>query len=95
MTPLFCGPAALAEHGVLTHCDLVFSRDQAERRYVQHRLAECRAEVVSWIDAGAAVYVCGSLKGMAADVDAVLEQTLGREGLDRLTIAGRYRRDVY
>jgi sulfite reductase (NADPH) flavoprotein alpha-component len=82
-------------NGVLTHCDLVYSRDQPQRRYVQHRLAECRDEVRAWIDAGAAIYVCGSLKGMAAEVDAVLEETFGREHLDRLTVAGRYRRDVY
>jgi sulfite reductase (NADPH) flavoprotein alpha-component len=81
--------------GVLTHCDLVYSRDQPQRRYVQHRLAECRTELLKWIDAGAAIYVCGSLKGMASEVDAVLEQSLGRAQLDALTTAGRYRRDVY
>jgi sulfite reductase (NADPH) flavoprotein alpha-component len=81
--------------GVLTHCDLVFSRDQPERRYVQHRLAECGVEIRAWIDAGAAIYVCGSLKGMAADVDAVLTDLMGRDGLDALNVAGRYRRDVY
>lgn len=82
-------------NGVLTHCDLVYSRDQPQRRYVQHRLAECRDEVRAWIDAGAAIYVCGSLKGMASEVDAVLEEILGRAHLDQLTVAGRYRRDVY
>jgi sulfite reductase (NADPH) flavoprotein alpha-component len=81
--------------GVLTHCDLVYSRDQPQRRYVQHRLAECREEIRAWIDAGAAIYICGSLKGMAADVDIVLQETLGRTQLDDLTVAGRYRRDVY
>ena len=81
--------------GLLTHCDLVYSRDQAERRYVQHRLAECRDELRAWIDAGAAIYVCGSLEGMAGAVDAVLEETLGRVQLDLLTRSGRYRRDVY
>jgi sulfite reductase (NADPH) flavoprotein alpha-component len=81
--------------GVLTRCDLVYSRDQPERRYVQHRLAECRDDVRAWIDAGAAIYVCGSLKGMASEVDAVLRETLGGERLDQLTLAGLYRRDVY
>ncbi len=81
--------------GVLTRCDLVYSRDQPARRYVQHRLAECRDEVRSWIDAGAAIYVCGSLKGMAAEVDAVLRETLGSDQLDQLTVGGLYRRDVY
>ncbi|MEO6367876.1 MAG: sulfite reductase subunit alpha [Steroidobacteraceae bacterium] len=81
--------------GVLTQLDLVYSRDQPQRRYVQHRLAECRDELRAWIGDGAAIYVCGSLKGMASEVDAVLEQTLGRDQLDQLNIAGRYRRDVY
>lgn len=81
--------------GVLTHCDLVYSRDQPERRYVQHRLAECSEEIRLWIESGAALYVCGSLKGMAAEVDAVLENMLGRGPLDQLAITGRYRRDVY
>lgn len=81
--------------GLLTACDLLYSRDQPERRYVQHRLDECREQVESWVDDGAAIYVCGSLKGMAAEVDAVLENILGRGRLDELTVAGRYRRDVY
>ncbi len=81
--------------GLLTRLDLVYSRDQQQRRYVQHRLGECADEVRGWIKAGAAIYVCGSLEGMAAEVDAVLEQALGRDCLDELTVAGRYRRDVY
>lgn len=83
------------EEGVLTRCDLVFSRDQPQRRYVQHRLAECREELRRWIEAGAAIYVCGSLAGMAAEVDAELAAALGRARLDALTVEGRYRRDVY
>jgi sulfite reductase (NADPH) flavoprotein alpha-component len=81
--------------GLLTRCDLAWSRDGGERRYVQHVLAEHARELVSWVEGGAAIYVCGSLKGMAAGVDAVLDEHLGREALDALTIAGRYRRDVY
>ncbi|RZT09184.1 sulfite reductase (NADPH) flavoprotein alpha-component [Duganella sp. CF402] len=81
--------------GVLEKLDMVFSRDQAERRYVQDRLAEQAAEVRAWVDQGAAIYICGSLEGMAAGVDAALEATLGRDGLDALAAAGRYRRDVY
>jgi sulfite reductase (NADPH) flavoprotein alpha-component len=81
--------------GVLEKLDLVFSRDQQERRYVQHRLAEQAAEVQAWVAAGAAIYVCGSLDGMAAGVDAALAEALGRDALDALAAAGRYRRDVY
>jgi sulfite reductase (NADPH) flavoprotein alpha-component len=81
--------------GMLEKLDMVFSRDQAARRYVQDRLAEQAELVRQWIAEGAAIYICGSLDGMAAGVDAALEAALGRDGLDALAAAGRYRRDVY
>lgn len=81
--------------GVLERADIVFSRDQPQRRYVQHRLAAAAGEVRQWIDAGAAIYVCGSLVGMARGVDQALAAILGRRRLDDLAQAGRYRRDVY
>jgi sulfite reductase (NADPH) flavoprotein alpha-component len=81
--------------GVLEQVDMVFSRDQPERRYVQDRLAEQGEAVRAWIAAGAAIYVCGSLEGMAAGVDDALATILGRDALDDLAQAGRYRRDVY
>ncbi|HEY0821571.1 MAG TPA: sulfite reductase subunit alpha [Rhizobacter sp.] len=82
-------------HGVLRHADLVFSRDQPERRHVQHALAEAAQRLREWVDAGAALYVCGSLEGMAKGVDEVLAQVLGSDALALLADAGRYRRDVY
>lgn len=81
--------------GVLERLDLVFSRDQAHRRYVQHRLLEMAEEVRDWVRAGAAVYVCGSVRGMASGVDEALEGILTRPALDLLRAQGRYRRDVY
>ena len=81
--------------GLLERVDLAFSRDQAERVYVQHRLLQAGDTLKQWVEQGAAVYVCGSLKGMAGEVDAALAQLLGRAGLDALAAAGRYRRDVY
>lgn len=82
-------------NGVLARCDRVYSRDQAERRYVQHRLAEAMDDVRRWVADGAAIYVCGSLEGMAAGVDDVLATGLGRDAVDELISTGRYRRDVY
>ena len=35
----------------------MFSRDQPERRYVQHRLLECAATIKDWVADGAAIYV--------------------------------------
>lgn len=81
--------------GVLARADLVFSRDQAERLYVQGRLRSLGAELTAWVDRGAAIYVCGSLQGMATGVDEALADVLGRDLLDTLLASGRYRRDVY
>ncbi|MEC5161423.1 MULTISPECIES: sulfite reductase subunit alpha [unclassified Janthinobacterium] len=81
--------------GALARLDLAFSRDQAQRLYVQDRLLGNADEVAQWVGQGAAIYVCGSLNGMAGGVDAALRQILGRAALDALAAEGRYRRDVY
>jgi len=81
--------------GVLQQLDLVYSRDQAQRRYVQHVLAEQAQRLRDWVQDGAAIYVCGSLEGMAAGVHAALLAALGADGLEQLQAGGRYRRDVY
>lgn len=81
--------------GLLARADLVYSRDQAQRVYVQDRLREAAGELRRWLAEGAVVYVCGSLEGMAPGVDAALSEVLGAQGLDALIAQGRYRRDVY
>ena len=86
---------AWQQSGLLQRLDLAFSRDQAERVYVQHRLAAAAQELRNWVDQGAAIYVCGSLKGMAQNVDDALAEALGRDALEQLAAQGRYRRDVY
>ncbi|MGX9962909.1 flavodoxin domain-containing protein [Roseomonas sp. F4] len=81
--------------GTLARLDLAFSRDQAERVYVQD-LLRARAEAVrSWVAQGAAIYVCGSRVGMAEGVQDALREVLGEAALETLRDAGRYRRDVY
>jgi sulfite reductase (NADPH) flavoprotein alpha-component len=75
--------------------DWVFSRDQPERRYVQDRIRECADDIRRWVSDGAAIYVCGSLQGMAPGVDAALSEVLSAALLESLATAGRYRRDVY
>jgi sulfite reductase (NADPH) flavoprotein alpha-component len=79
----------------LRRLDTAFSRDGAEQRYVQHVLAEQADELRAWIARGAAIYVCGSLQGMATGVHAALADALGSAALDQLAAEGRYRRDVY
>lgn len=81
--------------GALRRLDMVFSRDQAQRQYVQHRLLQASEEVQAWLARGAAVYVCGSLQGMASGVDAALRQIAGEASMRELNATGRYRRDVY
>ncbi len=81
--------------GELAHLDLAFSRDQAHKVYVQDRLRESAEQLREWLARGAAIYVCGSLAGMATGVDTVLRELLGEAGVNTLQEAGRYRRDVY
>lgn len=81
--------------GLLDRLDLAFSRDQAERVYVQHRLRESADILRRWVANGAAIYVCGSLEGMSREVHAALVEILGAAQMERLTDEGRYRRDVY
>lgn len=83
------------QQGLLAHADIVFSRDQEKRLYVQDRLRE-RADILRvWLANDAALYVCGSLEGMAGGVEAALKEIVGEEEVTRLIAQGRYRRDVY
>jgi sulfite reductase (NADPH) flavoprotein alpha-component len=81
--------------GHLEQLDRVFSRDGGVHRYVQHALRAQSQRLLEWIDAGAALYVCGSLEGMAPGVDEVLRDVLGDARVEGLLATGRYRRDVY
>lgn len=91
-----------AKDGLLTRLDTAFSRDQAEKIYVQHRIREYGQDVWRWLNDGAHIYVCGDAKRMASDVDQALQDVIrdhgGRDGkpfLADLTKSGRYQRDVY
>ena len=93
------------KQGSLHRIDLAFSRDQADKIYVQHRLLEQGAEVYKWIESGGRVYVCGDAARMAPDVQQALLQIAQRHGglgeeaarswLETLASQGRYVRDVY
>ncbi len=94
-----------AVDGVLTRLDTAFSRDQDEKIYVQHRMLEHAAEMWTWLQAGAAFYVCGDAQRMASDVDKALRRVIATEGklsaaeadhfVSEMVRAGRYERDVY
>lgn len=81
--------------GALTRLDRCFSRDANDGRYVQDLITEHAATLSDWVERGAALYVCGSLEGMASGVHSALETALGPDRLTTLTETARYRRDVY
>lgn len=95
----------LEEKGVLTKLSLAFSRDQAEKVYVQTRMREEAEELYRWLEDGAYFYVCGDASRMAKDVetallDVIAEQSGGSENaaldyLATLKKEKRYVRDVY
>ncbi|WP_420995781.1 sulfite reductase subunit alpha [Cupriavidus sp. 30B13] len=87
--------AAWQADGVLPRLDLVYSRDGGALRYVQDAVRAHAGALREWVQDGAAIYVCGSLKGMAGGVNDALAEVLGEEALLRLGEEGRYRRDVY
>ena len=92
------------KEGALHRLDLAFSRDQAEKIYVQDRLREHGRELYAWLENGAHVYVCGAL-AMGKDVHAALLDVVARERsvdaeaaaeyVATLQAQGRYARDVY
>ncbi len=81
--------------GVLSRLDLAFSRDQPQKKYVQHILAAEREALKATLADGAVLYLCGDAKAMARDVDATLTEILGADALEALIRAGRYKKDVY
>lgn len=85
------------ETGLLTRVNKVFSRDAAsgETRYVQDLLPYHAEAIREWVAAGAAIYVCGSLQGMAQAVDEALVAILGAAQVEQLADQQRYCRDVY
>ena len=97
--------ARYRKQGLLTRMDVAFSRDQAEKVYVQDRLREQAADIRAWLADGAYLYVCGDASQMAPDVHDALVDILaagdggsreaGEAALKDLRRAGRYQRDVY
>ena len=93
------------KEGRLDRLDVAFSRDQAQKIYVQDRIRASAGELVDWLDNGAHIYVCGDAKRMAGDVDNALidvivsQRNVGRDTaqaeLKELRRVGRYQRDVY
>ena len=95
----------MVRDGFLNRLDLAFSRDQAQRVYVQHKMLDYGADLWRWLDDGAHFYVCGDAGRMAKDVDTALTTIIKKHGRmsdesardykRTLVAAKRYVRDVY
>lgn len=93
------------KQGLLSRLDVAFSRDQAEKIYVQHKLQKQGSEVFAWLERGAHLYICGDGNRMAKDVHQALLTIIQQHGgkspeqaeqyLDELKQAKRYQKDVY
>jgi sulfite reductase (NADPH) flavoprotein alpha-component len=93
------------QDGVLTKLDTAFSRDSAQKVYVQHKMLENSKELFEWLEKGAYFYVCGDKEHMAKDVNEALISVIEKEGamtrdaaeayLKDMQQQGRYQRDVY
>jgi len=95
------------ESGVLHRFTTAWSRDQAEKIYVQNRMLEHAQEIWEWIDDGACFYVCGDKNYMAKDVHAALIKICSENGgmgdeaahhfvqQQLMKVEKRYLRDVY
>lgn len=96
---------AMQADGVLTRLDLAFSRDQAEKIYVQDKMREHGAELFAWLEQGGYFFVCGDAYYMAKDVDKALLDVIAEHGklteaqavdyVNQLKKHKRYVRDVY
>jgi sulfite reductase alpha subunit-like flavoprotein len=95
----------MVSDGLLSRLDLAFSRDQVDRVYVQHKMADYGADVWRWLEDGAHFYVCGDATRMAKDVDKTLTAIIRTHGglsesathdyKRELVATKRYVRDVY
>jgi sulfite reductase (NADPH) flavoprotein alpha-component len=96
---------AYLSDGTLSRLDCAWSRDQAEKIYVQNKMTEAGAEFWAWLEQGAIFYVCGDASRMAVDVDKALHGLIETHGgktaeeaaayVDQMKKDKRYRRDVY
>lgn len=104
--PFYSELLSWAASGHLEQLDLAYSRTHLDdlnsaagaryyAGYVQHVMRQRLPELKQWLEQGAAIYICGSRIGMAADVEQVLLEGLGEQQLQQLIEQRRYCRDVY
>ena len=97
--------AGMKAAGALTRLSLAWSRDGAEKFYVQDRMREVGRDLWAWLADGAHIYVCGDAKRMARDVEGAWVEIVAAHGarttdeaiafVANLKKSGRYQQDVY
>lgn len=97
--------AGMRATGHLNRLTLAWSRDDAQKVYVQDRMREVGADLWSWLEDGAHFYICGDAKRMARDVEHALVDVIASHGgrstddalayVATLKKSGRYQADVY
>ncbi|TDN39961.1 sulfite reductase [NADPH] flavoprotein, alpha-component [Hymenobacter sp. UV11] len=93
------------KRGGLAQLDVAFSRDQAQKVYVQDRLLENSRDVFGWLENGAHFYVCGDKTRLGHAVHTALIQVVEKEAglsaddatayVKNLRKQRRYLEDVY
>ncbi len=77
------------KRGLLTRIDGAFSRDQADKRYVQHVVREQAEGIAEWLARQARIYICGGL-AMGQEVELALRDVLAQQrGLSLDEAAGQ------
>ena len=82
-----------AGDGTLSRLEVAFSREQAEKVYVQHRVREDGAELWQMLEAGGHFYLCGGTS-MGRDVVAALQEAVATHGKMSADAAARYVKDM-
>jgi len=78
------------KRGTLDRLDVAFSRDQAQKIYVQHRLLERSRLIFERLENGAYFYVCGDKERMASDVQNAVLQIIEKESGCDVEFAAEY-----
>lgn len=82
------------KRGTLDRLDVAFSRDQDQKLYVQHRLAERSRLIFERLENGAYFYVCGDKDRMAPDVQAAVSSIIARESGQDAAFAAEYLKNL-